>query len=80
MLTDHCITFYLFGLFKITKAPITPGTQAHSVSKKTMKKEPQPLSITDKGGNRIANNTRKKLIAYLLVSTLKRRFRTEFVT
>jgi hypothetical protein len=50
------------GLFKITKAPITPGIHPQSVSKKIIKKDPHPLSTTDKGGKSIANNTRKKLI------------------
>jgi hypothetical protein len=53
---------YLFGLFKITKAPIIPGIQPQSVSKNIIKKEPQPLSITESGGKIIANNTLKKLI------------------
>jgi hypothetical protein len=44
------------------RAAITPGTQPHKVSKKTMIKDPQPLPITDKGGKRIASNTRIKLI------------------
>lgn len=34
-----------------------PGTQAQSVNKNTIKIEPQPLSITAKGGNNIANKT-----------------------
>ena len=34
-----------------------PGTQAQSVNKNTIKMEPQPLSITAKGGNNIANKT-----------------------
>jgi hypothetical protein len=33
-----------------------------------IKKEPQPLSMTENGGNKIANNTLKKLIWYLVVS------------
>jgi hypothetical protein len=53
---------YFFGLFKIIKAPIIPGIQPHNVNKKIMKNEPQPLSITENGGNTIASNTRKKLI------------------
>ncbi len=57
---------YFLGLFKIIKAPITPGTQAHNVSRKTIKKEPQPLSITAKGGKKIANKTLKKLISVLV--------------
>jgi hypothetical protein len=50
------------GLFKITKAPIIPGIHPQSVSKKIIKNEPQPLSITDNGGKIIANKTLKKLI------------------
>lgn len=46
----------------MTSAPIMPGTQPQRVSKKMIKKEPQPLSMTDSGGKRIANKTRKKLI------------------
>lgn len=41
---------------------MTPGTQAHRVNKKTISTEPQPLSITDKGGNTIARRTRNRLI------------------
>lgn len=44
------------------RAAITPGIHPHKVNKKTMINEPQPLPITDKGGNMIASNTRKKLI------------------
>jgi hypothetical protein len=58
-------------LFKITKAPITPGIHPHKVNKKIIKKEPQPLSITDNGGNRMANNTRKKLIEFYDLSFKK---------
>tara|TARA_R110000787_G_scaffold117879_1_gene228575 strand:+ start:1125 stop:1286 length:162 start_codon:yes stop_codon:yes gene_type:complete len=50
-------------LFKITKAPITPGIHPHKVNNNIIKKEPQPLSITDNGGKKMANKTRKKLIA-----------------
>jgi hypothetical protein len=49
-------------LFKITKAPIIPGIQPHNVSKNIIKKDPQPLSITESGGKIMANNTLKKLI------------------
>jgi hypothetical protein len=52
------------GLFRITKAAIIPGTQPHSVNKKTITKEPQPLPITDKGGKIIASKTLSKLIDY----------------
>jgi hypothetical protein len=41
---------------------MTPGTQAHSVSKKTITKEPQPLSITASGGNKMASRTLNKLM------------------
>lgn len=59
----------------MTNAPITPGIQPQSVNKKIIKKDPQPLSMTDNGGNNIASKTRKKLIDYFqLVSILKRRF------
>ena len=53
---------YLLGLFKITKAPIIPGIHPQSVSRKIIKNEPHPLSMTDKGGKIIANKTLKKLI------------------
>ncbi len=59
---------------------MTPGIHPQSVNKRIIKKDPQPLSITDSGGKKIANNTRKKLIAYKLVSTSKRRFFYGFVT
>ena len=49
-------------MFKITKAPITPGIHPQSVNNRIIKKEPHPLSITDNGGKKIANKTRKKLI------------------
>jgi hypothetical protein len=44
------------------RAAMTPGTQPHRVSRKTMIKDPQPFPITDKGGKRMASNTRIKLI------------------
>jgi len=52
---------YLSGLFKITKAAITPGTHPAKVNKKTMIIDPQPLPITAKGGNIIAKITRQIL-------------------
>jgi len=54
--------FYLLGLFNITRAAITPGTQPQSHNKNTMNIEPQPLSITAKGGQIIESNTLQKLI------------------
>ena len=41
---------------------MTPGTHPHRVNKNTIIIDPQPLSKTDKGGNKIAHNTRKQLI------------------
>jgi hypothetical protein len=49
----------------MTNAPITPGTQPQQVSNKTINTEPQPLSITAKGGKNNANNTRKKDMMFL---------------
>jgi hypothetical protein len=54
--------FQRSGLFKITKAAITPGTQPQRVRINTIKTEPHPWSITASGGNKIDSNTRKKLI------------------
>jgi len=54
--------YQLLGLFKMTKAPITPGIQPQSVNKKIIITEPQPLSMTASGGKIIANKTLKKLI------------------
>ncbi len=45
------------------RAAITPGTQAQRVSIKTIRKEPHPLSTTDKGGNIIAKITRKRFMS-----------------
>ena len=44
-------------MFNITKAAMMPGTQPHNVSRNTINIDPQPLSMTDKGGNTIANKT-----------------------
>ena len=43
-LSDICpnMILYLYDLLSITRAPMTPGTQPHSVSKKTMSTVPQP--------------------------------------
>lgn len=48
----------------MTNAAITPGTQPQSVNKNTIIIDPQPLSKTASGGNKIANNTRKQLIFF----------------
>ena len=53
---------YFFGLFKIIKAEITPGIQPQKVSMKTIMMEPQPLSITARGGNMIDKITLQILI------------------
>ena len=44
-------------LFKIISAAMTPGTQPQSVSKNTISIEPQPRSITAKGGKIMARMT-----------------------
>ena len=41
---------------------MTPGTQPQSHNKNTIKIEPQPLSITAKGGQIIDSKTLQKLI------------------
>jgi hypothetical protein len=46
-------------LLQIINAPITPGTHAHNVRRKTIIIEPQPLSITAKGGKIMQSITRK---------------------
>ncbi len=43
-------------------AAITPGIHPHKVNIVTITIDPQPLSITANGGNRIDNNTRQILI------------------
>jgi len=44
------------------RAAITPGIQPQRVKIKTIKTEPQPLSITARGGNKIESNTLQKFI------------------
>ena len=56
---------YFSFLLSITKAPITPGIQAHNVSIVTMAIEPQPLSNTARGGNIMHNSTLKQDIIQL---------------
>lgn len=46
----------------MTKAPIIPGIHPANVKRNTIKTEPKPLSITAKGGNKIANTALQKLI------------------
>ena len=49
-------------------AAITPGIQPARVSKKTISIEPHPLSITDKGGNKIASITLSSDILLVLMT------------
>ena len=53
---------YLFGLFKIIKAAITPGIHPKQVNIKTIITDPQPLSKTANGGNKIDNKTLQMLM------------------
>jgi hypothetical protein len=46
----------------MTKAAMTPGTHPQSHNRNTIKIEPQPLSITAKGGQIIDSITLQKLI------------------
>lgn len=41
---------------------MTPGTHPHNHNKKTINIEPQPLSITAKGGQIIESKTLQKLM------------------
>jgi hypothetical protein len=58
---------YRSGLFNITSAAITPGTQPHSHNKKVIKTDPQPLSKTAKGGQTMESITRQILMFRLLI-------------
>lgn len=71
---------YRSGLFKITNAAITPGTQPQSHNKKTINIEPQPLPITANGGHIIARRTLQKLIILILMDVLIRRYLYKVVT
>ena len=53
---------YFLGLLIIISAAITPGIQPQIVKIKTIKIDPQPLSITAKGGKRIESSTLQILI------------------
>ena len=55
------------GLFKITKAPITPGTQPNKVRISIIMIEPQPRSYTASGGKRTDNITRQILMTSKLI-------------
>lgn len=53
----------------MTNAAITPGTQPQSHNKKTIIMEPQPLSITAKGGQIIDSKTLQKLMYLIYFNT-----------
>jgi len=63
------------GLFKMIKAAITPGTHPAKVNKNTMRIEPQPLPITESGGQKMAKITRHKLI-FIFFKGLKKNLST----
>ena len=46
----------------MTNAAITPGTQPHNQSKKTIAIDPHPLPITESGGKNMASKTLQILI------------------
>ena len=46
---------------------MTPGTQPQSHNKNVIIKEPQPLSITAKGGQKMESITRQTLIIRLMI-------------
>jgi hypothetical protein len=52
-------------LFKITSAAITPGTHPQKVSSNTIRKDPQPLPRTDRGGKMMAKMTLQILIVLI---------------
>jgi len=48
----------------MTNAPITPGTHPQSVKSNTIRKDPQPFPITERGGKNTASKTRQKLMIF----------------
>ena len=56
-------------------AAITPGIQPANVKRNTIKTEPQPLSITDNGGNKIASIT---LINDIMLKNTKKLLKKQF--
>ncbi len=52
----NCEIYFLFMI----NAPMTPGTQPHRVRRNTIRTEPQPLSITARGGQMMQIITRKQ--------------------
>ncbi len=63
----------IYCLFKIISAAITPGTQPQRVRRKVISTEPHPLSITARGGNRIAKSTLQNDISPVCFNVGKRR-------
>ena len=63
-----CMLLY-FGLLRMTKAAITPGTQPIKVNTKTIRMLPKPLSKTANGGNNTLKITLKMLIALFILFT-----------
>jgi len=51
----------------MTSAAMTPGTHPQKVKSSTIKKDPQPFPMTERGGKIMASNTRKKLIDLKLI-------------
>jgi hypothetical protein len=58
----HGVGFCQLFLFSMMSAARTPGTQPRRVRRNTINTDPQPRSITAKGGKIIANKTCKQLI------------------
>ena len=59
---SHCSCAFeslyrIYALLRMMSAAITPGIQPKQVSKNTIRIEPQPWSITARGGNKIAKST-----------------------
>ena len=51
-----------YFLLLMIRAPITPGTHPHRVRRKMMRNDPQPLSITARGGKNMHSRTRSRPI------------------
>lgn len=59
---NNFIARELFGVIQNDQGGYNTGTQPQKVKSSTIKKEPQPFPMTDKGGKTMANKTLKKLI------------------
>ena len=60
-----------YFLLQMIIAPITPGIQASSVRMRTIKIEPQPLSITASGGKIMHRITRQRDILFHINGSLR---------